>query len=376
VEARAAGGARRTGPQSKSSQLPWVAAHDQAVLLAALFLLIKTTEVRRLAVALHSQDGQIRAVSAANAHMSRRTLTCFLAYVEETGDVDYDLEKWNSHADNQTRCPDVRAAVLYAVEYCPEVYLDEIKDFVSRVQAFLRTDCSESVSSVSRILAANGITRKVIETCFISRNELTIAQWFHSQCDFPLRTRVFVDEAHRCDRSAERKWAWKLRGERTECHVSNNKGVRSIIFVAMGHDQVLDWMITQPPPGQSSVDFLLFVLAHLLPSMNAYDPDLPWADQPDRCVLILDNARVYDELALAVIEAAGVFVCRLPPHSPDFNPIEDAFSFGSSWLRRSVTPEQFIDRPFLSIAAMLSHITPAMCAGFVRAAVKNYCFYI
>ena len=343
MEVRAAAGARRTAPRSKSSQLPRVAARVQAVLLAALFFLMKTIEVRRLAVALHSQDGQSVARAAANAYMSRRTLSRFLAYVEETGDVHYDLVNWNKHADNQTRCPDLRAAVLYAVEQCPEVYLDEITDFVARVQALLGTDFSVSVSSVSRVLAANGITRKVIETCFISRNELTRAQWVHSQWDFPLRTRVYVDEAHRCGRSAERKWAWKLRGERAECHVSNSRGVSTSFFVAMGHDQVLDWMITQPPPGQSSVDFLVFVLAHLLPSMNAYDPALPWADQPDRCDLILDNACVHNELALAVIEAAGVIVCRLPPHSPDFNPIEDAFSVGSSWLRRNVTPEQFND---------------------------------
>jgi len=210
VEVRAAAGARRTAPRSKSSQLPRVAARVQAVLLAALFFLMKTIEVRRLAVALHSQDGQSVARAAANAYMSRRTLSRFLAYVEETGDVHYDLVNWNKHADNQTRCPDLRAALLYAVEQCPEVCLDENTDFVARVQALLGTDCSVSASSVSRILAANGIKRKVIETCFTSRNELTRAQWVHSQWDFPLRTRVYVDEAHRCGRSAERKWAWKL----------------------------------------------------------------------------------------------------------------------------------------------------------------------
>ena len=266
--------------------------------------------------------------------------------------------------------------MLYTVEQSPEVYLDEISDFVARVQTLLGTAFSVSVSSASRFLAANGITLKVIETCLILCNVLTRAQRVHSQWDFPLRTRVFVDETQRCRRSAERKWAWKLRGERAECHVSNDKEVSTSFFVAMGHDQVLDWMITQPPPGQLSVDFFLFVLANLLPSMNAYDAAVPWIDQPDRCVLIFNNARVHDELTLAVIEAAGVFFCRLPPYSPDYNPIEDVFSVGSSWLRRSVTPEQFNDWPFLSIAAMLSHITPAMCTGFVRAAVKNYCFYI
>jgi len=43
----------------------------------------------------------------------------------------------------------------------------------------------------------------------------------------------------------------------------------------MSHDRVLDWKITQPPPGQTSVDFLLFALENLLPHMSAYDPALP-----------------------------------------------------------------------------------------------------
>jgi len=107
----------------------------------------------------------------------------------------------------------------------------------------------------------------------------------------------------------------------------------------MCHDRVLDWKITQPPPGQTSVDFLLFALENLLPHMNAYDPALPWSQKDARSVLILENARAHDRAAIAPIQAAGVLVRLLPPYSPDFNPIEDAFSVGSSWLQRHVTPE-------------------------------------
>ena len=262
------------------------------------------------------------------------------------------------------------------MEQYPEVYLDELSVFIVRVQAFLGTDFSISPSSVSRILAAGGITRKVIETCYISHNELSRAQWDRSQWDIPLRARACVDEAHRCGRSAERKWAWMLPGLRAECYITNSNGVSTSFLVAMGHDEILDWVITQPPPGQSSVDFFLYILAHLFPYMNAYGPALPWSEQPERCVFILDNARVHDQLALAVFEAAGVLICRLPPYSPDFNPIEDVFSVASSWLRRSFSPEQLNDWPFLKVAPMLSQLSPIMCTGFVRGAVMNYCLYI
>jgi len=48
---------------------------------------------------------------------------------------------------------------------------------------------------------------------------------------------------------------------------------------------------------------------------------------------MMNNARIHDGVALASVRAAGVVVLLFPPYSPDFNPIEDVFSVGSSWLR-------------------------------------------
>jgi len=143
----------------------------------------------------------------------------------------------------------------------------------------------------------------------------------------------------------------------------------------MSHDAVLDWKITKPQPGQSSVDFLLFKLENLLTHLNAYDPTLSWSAQDERCVLILDNARVHDQAAIALPEARGVLLRFLPPFSPELNPIEDFFSVGSSWLRRHVEPEQFNAWPLYTLALMLASITPAMSRGFVRAAVRPYSLY-
>lgn len=85
-------------------------------------------------------------------------------------------------------------------------------------------------------------------------------------------------------------------------------GARASFFVAMAHDGLLDWMITRSPRAQTSVDFLMFFFNHLLRHMQTYDPTSVWAAQPDRCVLILDNARVHDDVALTALRDAGVFV--------------------------------------------------------------------
>jgi transposase len=55
-----------------------------------------------------------------------------------------------------------------------------------------------------------------------------------------------------------------------------------------------------------------------------------------RSVLVLDNARIHwnDEL-LQMCDEAGVILARLPPYSPDFNPIETTFALLKAWIRRN-----------------------------------------
>jgi len=55
--------------------------------------------------------------------------------------------------------------------------------------------------------------------------------------------------------------------------------------------------------------------------------------------------------------------------------VEDVFSVGSSWIRRHVTSEQVFAWPFTTLTSMLLHITPDMCAGFVKA-VSRYLTYV
>ena len=90
----------------------------------------------------------------------------------------------------------------------------------------------------------------------------------------------------------------------------------------------------------------------------------------------MDNARIHNEVAFAAVGAAGVVVLLLPPYSPDFNPIEDVFSVGSSWLRRWSSPDQFNAWPMLTINSMLNHTTGDICKGFFKAAVRRYNAYV
>jgi len=91
----------------------------------------------------------------------------------------------------------------------------------------------------------------------------------------------------------------------------------------------------------------------LLPRMHSVEDRLAWEDQPDGCVLVLDNAHIHNEVSLEVLRDAGALVLSLSPDSPDFNPIEDIFYVGSIWLRRCSSPAHFNAWPMLTIDTML-----------------------
>ena len=339
-----------------------------------LFLFpMKSAETRRHLIRMVLVEGTTVAAASRSLGLSVRSVSRYLGCFRDTGgELHYAPNRWNHHADNVCDDPWLCAAVLTAFDEQPELFLDEMTEAVNYQAEEVGADAKVSAVPVGRILARNGLTPKVIERAFLTRKEEQRAIWVQVQWRIPVRCRVYVDEAHRVGRAVERRWAWSLRDARAECYVEARPGVRTSFFVAMADDQVLDWMVTRPPPGQTAVDIFVFVTNFLLPRMRSVEEGLAWEDQPDRCVLVLDNARIHDEVSLEVLRDAGVFVLSLPPYSPDFNPIEDLFSVGGSWLRRRSSPAQFNVWPMLTIDTMILYFTGQMRRGFVEAAVRRY----
>jgi len=268
------------------------------------------------------EQGRSVASAGRDLNISVHSATHFLTNFRDTSsEFHYDPAQWNRRSDNLRDDPRLRDAVLSAVEEQQELFLDERADAVNVVAAQVDGAVEFSPTTVARVLAHNEYTRKVIEPAFITRNEAHRVAWVAAQWQIPLRCRVYIDEAHRVGRSAQRQMAWSLRGERAECCVASSAGVRTSTFVAMAFDRSLDWFITRLPPGETAVDFLLFAKNFVLPHMDAVEAGRAWDEQPNRCVLVLDNVFIHDEVALAAVSAAGVVVLLLLPYSPDLNPI-------------------------------------------------------
>ena len=67
-----------------------------------------------------------------------------------------------------------------------------------------------------------------------------------------------------------------------------------------------------------------------------------------------------------MIEAAGATLLYLPPYSPDFNPIEMAFSKLKALLRKAA--ERTVEGLWAAIGTLIDLVTPTEAANFFTAA--------
>jgi transposase len=98
--------------------------------------------------------------------------------------------------------------------------------------------------------------------------------------------------------------------------------------------------------------FLAYVQQVLVPTLRPGD------------VVVLDNLPAHK--GTAAREAAGATLLFLPPYSPDFNPIENAFSKLKALLRRAAA--RTIDDLWRTIATIIDTYTPHECANYFTAA--------
>ena len=100
---------------------------------------------------------------------------------------------------------------------------------------------------------------------------------------------------------------------------------------------------------------LAYVEQVLVPTLTAGD------------IVIMDNLPAHKPVAVRqAIEAAGAELRFLPPYSPDFNPIEMAFSKLKAFLKK--TAARTVDDLWDAIAIGIDIFTPAECQNYFAAA--------
>jgi transposase len=84
-------------------------------------------------------------------------------------------------------------------------------------------------------------------------------------------------------------------------------------------------------------------------------------------VVVMDNLSSHKGPRVrALIEEAGGTLLYLPPYSPDFNPIENAFAKLKALLRKAA--QRTVEGLWTAIGRLLDAFTPRECANYFAAA--------
>ncbi len=84
-------------------------------------------------------------------------------------------------------------------------------------------------------------------------------------------------------------------------------------------------------------------------------------------VVVMDNLSSHKGPRTRVlIEAAGASLLSLPPYSPDFNPIENAFAKLKALLRKAA--QRTVEGLWTAIGTLVDAFSPAECANYFAAA--------
>lgn len=137
---------------------------------------------------------------------------------------------------------------------------------------------------------------------------------------------VFVDESG-ANRALCPLYGWAPRGERARGQAPRNRGPNTSVLAAMNLDGLVATMTVEGSTNKQV--FLTYLESVLCPALR-----------PGQ-VVIMDNLSVHkNEAVRKKIEACGCRLVFLPAYSPDFNPIENAFSKLKNFLRKAKARSQ------------------------------------
>lgn len=163
---------------------------------------------------------------------------------------------------------------------------------------------------------------------------------------------MFIDETWASTKMA-RSHGRTLRGERLRVAVPHGHW-KTTTFVAglRNSGMVAPMVLDGPINGELFQDYVDQILV----------PELRQGD-----VVVLDNLGSHKGAGVrAAIEAAGASLLYLPPYSPDFNPIENAFAKLKAMLRKAAA--RTVDALWNVIGRAIETFTPRECANYFAAA--------
>lgn len=176
--------------------------------------------------------------------------------------------------------------------------------------------------------------------------------WFEEQIDFDPDRLVFVDETW-ASTNMTRRYGRCVRGERLRMSVPHGHWKTTTVIAGLRNSGIVAPFVIDRPVNREV--FETWVERLLVPTLRPGD------------IVVMDNLSSHKGLRVrALIEAAGAELRYLPPYSPDFNPIENAYAKLKTLLRKEAA--RTVNALWSAIGRLVDLITPAECVNMFAAA--------
>ncbi len=173
-------------------------------------------------------------------------------------------------------------------------------------------------------------------------------EWFDGQLDLDPERLVGSDETWASTNMARRHGRCR-HGERLRSGVPHGHWKTTTLVAGLRRTGMVAPMVLDGPINRDA--FVAYVRQVLVPVLSPGD------------IVIMDNLSSHKAPAARdAIEAAGARLLFLPPDSPDFNPIEQAFSKLKAHLRKAA--ERTIHGLREAIGRILDLYSPQECANY------------
>jgi transposase len=233
--------------------------------------------------------------------------------------------------------------VIGLVLNSPTLYLGEI---VQLVKNDLGVDLS--AATICRLLKRYGHTRKKVrqvaqQRCAALRGHFMAHIYLYTSESF-----VWIDETGSNKKDHIRKYGYALKGVTPVYHRLLCRGERYNAIAAISCTEVLAVEVRKG--SVNGTLFYNFLRGELFPRMHSFPGP--------NSVAIMDNCSIHHVQEVQdLAKQLGIILLYLPPYSPDYNPIEESFSYVKTYLWKHDELLQSIPDPTCIIKAAFNSIT-------------------
>ncbi len=176
--------------------------------------------------------------------------------------------------------------------------------------------------------------------------------WFEAQVDLDPERLVFIDETWASTNMA-RLHGRAPKGERLRAGIPQGHWKTTTFVAGLRLTGMMATMVLDGPINREA--FQAYVDQVLVRELKPGD------------IVIMDNLSSHKGPAIRqAIEAVGASLVFLPPYSPDFNPIENAFAKLKVLLRGAAV--RTVEALWTTIGSLIDRFSPDECANYFAAA--------